>query len=328
MSIFKIFLSKFSSKINIFGKRIRNRIPEGLIEFSQKRVVPYISIVIVLIFTLIANVAQASEDTYTYQYSEDVMDLSPAEVAGVVSVVGPFTSQVEEDPLTVALAMNDTSFIDKPEITETKITEDPKAPVKRSNTITYTVEDNDTISKIAWKYSLKISTIKSANGLSSDNIRPGQKLKIPPQDVTQSQIAALGKKKVAGIAIPFSGTFRRPTSGWDMSQTFGRTNFENFHDGIDLTSRSGTTLFASASGRVIRATRGWGGGYGNHIVIDHGDGWQTLYGHMSTFSVGVGQWVNQGQVIGIMGNTGWSTGVHIHFKITKNGRILNPLDYL
>lgn len=126
----------------------------------------------------------------------------------------------------------------------------------------------------------------------------------------------------------FSGTFRSPTSGWHVSQVFGRTSYESWHTGIDLDSRSGTTLYAAASGKVIRTNRGWGGGYGNHIIIDHGDGFQTLYGHMASFSVSSGQWVNQGQVLGIMGSTGWSTGVHVHFEIRKNGSAVNPMNYL
>lgn len=315
-------------RLDILAKKIRNRIPEGLADFASRKLLPYLSIVLVALFTLVANYAKAAENTYSYEYSEEMMDLSPADVAQVVSVVGPEMPNINADPVNVALAMENTSYLDKPVLTETKITEEPKAAEKRTKTIVYTVDDGDTLSKIAWKYSLKISTIKTANNLTSDTIRPGQRLNIPPQDLSTSQLATLQTKKVAGAKTPFAGTFRRPTSGWNMSQGFGRTSFESWHDGIDLTSRSGTTLFASASGRVIRATRGWGSGYGNHIVIDHGDGFQTLYGHMASFSVGVGQWVNQGQVIGIMGNTGWSTGVHVHFKISRYGRVLNPLDYL
>ncbi|KKQ74063.1 MAG: Metalloendopeptidase-like protein membrane protein [Berkelbacteria bacterium GW2011_GWB1_38_5] len=330
MNIFKKILERIVLRKDILSKRIRNRIPEGLIDFNQKRILPYLSIMIIAFFTVVADVAKAQENSYYFQPSEEIMDLSPAEVADVVSQVGPFTTKIEEDPLSVALAMEDQDFLSKPELTTTQVTEESKKDEKRTKTIVYTVEGGDTIASIAWKYGLKVSTIKTANSLSSDMIKPGQQLKIPPQDLAPTQLQNLQKKKVAGAStkIPFSGTFRRPTSGWDMSQGFGRTSFEAFHDGVDLTSRSGTTLFASASGRVVRATRGWGGGYGNFIVIDHGDGWQTLYGHMSTFAVSAGQWVNQGQVIGVMGNTGWSTGVHVHFKITKNGRVLNPLDYL
>ncbi|MCL5407658.1 MAG: peptidoglycan DD-metalloendopeptidase family protein [Patescibacteria group bacterium] len=331
--IFVNIFANTSSRLVLLGKKIRNRVPEGLIDFSQRKLLPYLAIIIIAGFTVIADVAKAAENNNVYVPSEEVMDLSPAEVAQVVSVVGPYTTKIEEDPLTVALAMEDKDFLGKPVLASTEITAQPqvkKADEKRTKTITYTVEGNDTISSIAWKYGLKIATIKSVNNLSSDVIRPGQQLKISPQDVDPSTINNLQKKKVAGAStvVPFGGTFRRPTSGFSMSQPFGHTSYENFHDGIDLDSRSGSTIFAAASGRVVSVTRGWGGGFGNHIVIDHGGGFQTLYGHMSSFSVSSGQWVNQGQPIGIMGSTGWSTGTHLHFRITINGRAVNPLNYL
>lgn len=326
MEIFKRLREKIDSKIKLYFRRLFNRIPENLFEFFQKKIVPYLSIGLVAAFTLIADVAQAAQNQY-YAPQEEIAALSPAEVASVVSVVGTYTEEIDEDPLTVALAMENRDFLDKPQLSTTEITAEEAKPqeAKRTKTITYTVDGGDTLSKIAWAYGLKVATIQTANSLSSDTIKPGQQLKLPPQDIAPKALASLKQKPAL---VPFSGTFRRPTSGWAVSQVFGRTSFERFHDGIDLDWRSGTTLFASASGKVVRANRGWGGGFGNHIIIDHGGGWQTLYGHMSSFSVGAGQWVNQGQVIGIMGSTGWSTGVHIHFRITKNGAPLNPMNYL
>lgn len=264
------------------------------------------------------------------------MDLSPAEVAKVVSVVDPYTQKIEEDPVTVALAMEDKDFVGKPVLASTEITTQPqevaKAPDKRSKTITYTVEGNDTLSSIGWKYGLKIATIKAVNNLSSDTIKEGQQLKLPPQDIDTRTIANLSKKKtVAGASTTkqaFNGTFRRPTSGWRMTQGFGRTSFNPNHTGVDLDWGSGTNIMASAPGKVARVIRGWGGGYGNHVIIDHGNGFQTLYGHMASISVSPGQWVNQGQSLGVMGSSGRSTGVHVHFEIRINGRPVNPLNYL
>ena len=326
MLIFKQLANKFVGRFNIVGKRVRNRIPEGLIEFTQRRVIPYLGVILVFAFTLVANFAKAAENVYYYEPSEEMMNLSPAEVAGVVAVVGPVTTQIEEDPLTVAIAVDNQEFLGKPNITETKITEEPAA--KRSKTIVYTVEGGDTLAKIAWRYSLKIATIKTTNNLTSDIIRPGQQLKIPPQDISTAQIASLQTKRVAGARVAFNGTFRRPTSGWAVSQVFGRTSYERWHTGIDLDSHSGRTIFASASGKVVKVQRGWGGGYGNHIIIDHGQGFSTLYGHLASFSVGAGQYVNQGQVLGIMGSTGWSSGIHLHFEIRVRGAPQNPMNYL
>lgn len=317
------------NRLDIPLKKLQNRIPEGSITFFQRKVMPYLAIFLIALFTIIADIAKAAENSYVYIPDEEVMDLSPAEVAKTVSVIGPYTQKIEEDPLSVALAMEDKSYLGKPVLATTIITEEPKSDEKRTKTIVYTVEGGDTISSIAWKYNLKIASIKVTNSLSSDTIRPGQQLKLPPQDVDSATIANL-QKKVAGASArkDFSGTFRSPTNGWSLSQVFGHTSFESWHTGIDLDSRSGTTLYAAASGKVVRTNRGWGGGYGNHIIIDHGDGFQTLYGHMTSFSVSSGQWVNQGQVIGIMGSTGWSTGTHVHFEIRKNGSAVNPMNYL
>lgn len=288
------------------------------------------AIFIIACFTVVADIAKASEENVVYQPSLEVMDLSPMDVATVVSGVAPYTEKIDEDPVSIALALDSNDFLGKPVITETQITEVPKAaPEKRTKTVTYTVEGSDTLSSIGLKYSLKIATIKVTNNLTSDTIRPGQQLKLPTQDIDSSTIQNLSKKRVAGASQvkPFAGTFRRPTSGWSLSQGYGRTSFNPNHTGVDLDSRSGTTIFAAASGKV-RTTRGWGGGYGNHIVIDHGNGFQTLYGHMASFNVSSGQWVNQGQVIGIMGSTGWSTGTHVHFEVRVNGSPRNPINYL
>ena len=288
------------------------------------------AIFVVAFFTVVADVTKAAENEIQYEYIEEVMDLSPAEVAKTVSVVDPYTEKINEDPVSVALAMEDHDYLGKPVLAETEITEEEPKTEKRTRTITYTVEVGDTISKIGWRYGLKVASIKALNNLRSDTIKPGQQIKLPPQDLSPSRLAQLTKKKVAGASSrsAFKGTFRRPTSGWNLSQGYGRTKFSRFHNGIDLDRRSGRTLYAAGSGRVVKASRGWGGGYGNYIVIDHGSGFQTLYGHMASFSVSRGQWVNQGQVIGIMGSSGWSTGVHVHFTITKYGKSVNPINYL
>ncbi len=314
---------KIRFRLEIYFKRIRNRTPEKVFEFGNRHVLPYLSIVLITAFVFISNFVQAAESSAEFLPNEKVLDLSPGEVAQTVNALGPYTPNFEEDSVHVALAMKDTDYLGKPliaETTETKIDETRKA------TITYTVEGGDTISSIGWKYGLKISTIKGANGLTSDNIKPGQKLKLPPQDLSAS---ALAKISGSTAQTAFKGTFGRPTRGWGcMSQPFGHTSFEQWHTGIDLTSRCGLAVIASASGRVSKAAGGWGGGYGKHIIINHGDGFSTLYGHMSDLWVKPGQWVNQGQQIGVMGNTGWSTGTHVHFEIRKGGTAQNPLNYL
>ncbi|MDQ3866652.1 MAG: peptidoglycan DD-metalloendopeptidase family protein [Actinomycetota bacterium] len=118
-----------------------------------------------------------------------------------------------------------------------------------------------------------------------------------------------------GLIWPVSGTV---TSGFGMR--WGR-----MHEGIDIAAPAGTTVHAAASGRVIVA--GWTGGYGNLIVIDHGGGLATAYGHLSALWVGGGS-VSQGQGIGAVGCTGSCTGPHLHFEVRVNGTPVDPLAYL
>lgn len=103
-----------------------------------------------------------------------------------------------------------------------------------------------------------------------------------------------------------------------------------YHMALDIAAPYGTPIVAARSGRVIKELAGvWDGGYGNNLIIDSGDGYETLYSHLSTFNVGVGDDVVGGKsVIGAIGMTGRTTGPHVHFEIRKNGVLINPLPYL
>lgn len=99
-----------------------------------------------------------------------------------------------------------------------------------------------------------------------------------------------------------------------------------FHSGIDIGAAYGTAIVAAESGKVIKAA--WNGGYGKCVVIDHGGGIYTLYGHCSQLNVSVGQSVSRGQTIALVGSTGNSTGPHLHFEVLINGSTTNPLSYV
>jgi murein DD-endopeptidase MepM/ murein hydrolase activator NlpD len=121
-----------------------------------------------------------------------------------------------------------------------------------------------------------------------------------------------------------------PTTGW-LSRGFGLkydpfTGFKQMHNGIDIANRRGTPIVASATGRVVSV--GNNGGMGKTIVIDHGGGFQTKYAHLSEFKVTRGQFVKRGEVIGLMGSTGYSTGPHLHYEVVRNGQSLNPMNYI
>lgn len=104
------------------------------------------------------------------------------------------------------------------------------------------------------------------------------------------------------------------------------TGRRRFHDGLDIAANHGNGVYAYTDGRVVEA--GWNGGYGNCILVDHGNGLKTRYGHLFKISVRVGQRVKTGERIGAVGSTGNSTGPHLHFEVVKWGRTQNPLNYL
>ena len=125
-----------------------------------------------------------------------------------------------------------------------------------------------------------------------------------------------------------SGSFLWPVASYVyVSSRFGLrvhpiTGEKKSHTGIDIASNQGTAVYASDGGTVTLA--GWNGGYGNCIMIDHGNGYVTLYGHLSSISVSQGQTVSQGTTIGAVGSTGNSTGPHLHFEVLKNGTRIDP----
>lgn len=149
---------------------------------------------------------------------------------------------------------------------------------------------------------------------------------IQKEEVT---MAAVPKIVERGTKIP--PTYIKPISGGRLSSGFGRRKSptkgaSSNHKGIDWATPIGTAVMASCSGTVTKA--GWGSGYGYVVYIDHGDGRQTRYGHLSKVLVKAGQKVSQGQKIALSGNTGRSTGPHVHFEILIGGSQVNPFNYL
>ncbi len=194
--------------------------------------------------------------------------------------------------------------------------------------VAHTVEAGDTIYSIAKKYQANAQAILDFpfNDI-GDNfaLSTGQTLIIPdgtpPEKPKQAPTQYLAKEQTGPVANLGNGQFVWPASGL-MAQYFSW-----YHPGVDISNLAGGPIHAADSGTVVIA--GWDNtGYGNTIVVDHGNGFRTRYAHLSVLGVSTGQQVGKGQVIGQMGSTGRSTGTHLHFELRKDGAALNPLSYL
>lgn len=194
------------------------------------------------------------------------------------------------------------------------------------NGVYHQVGGGDTLESIAAAYQVELATIVASplNKLDEDNpeIKPGQWLVVPggvKPFVPRTVVAYTGP--VPEGAAAGSGAFGWPASGVIFQ------DFWSGHPGIDIADRLGTVVLAADAGYVISAT--WDDtGYGYTIVIDHGNGFQTLYAHLQTFYVGVGDNVTKGQPIGEMGSSGNSTGPHVHFEIRQGTVQRNPHGFL
>lgn len=149
--------------------------------------------------------------------------------------------------------------------------------------------------------------------------------KVVKKVTTSYAVAATGmntstKKVSLGISLI------RPVSG-TVTSRFG-SRWGSTHKGIDIGAPKGTPVKAAAGGTVTVSSYGYNGGYGNYVIISHGNGVQTVYGHCNTLNVTVGQTVSQGETIATVGNTGRSTGNHLHLEIRVNGVAQNPQNYL
>ncbi|PIQ77395.1 hypothetical protein COV82_04775 [Candidatus Peregrinibacteria bacterium CG11_big_fil_rev_8_21_14_0_20_46_8] len=217
--------------------------------------------------------------------------------------------------------------------------------------VSHVVEtEKETLGAIAKKYSVEEEIVAEHNKLDGDTIIKGQKLFIPggkkPKPViaartgtrTDARYDTYNQKVVtASNAAPTAGKrLIFPTKG-DLTQGFRRG-----HYALDIGNRSKPDVWASAEGTIIKSAggcaprevkwdRGCNGGYGNHVIIDHGDGLQTLYAHLETLYVSNGQTVTRGQALGKMGNTGrtyGATGIHVHMECVSKGAKVNCLNLM
>ena len=198
--------------------------------------------------------------------------------------------------------------------------------------VMHKVKSGETVYSVAKKYGISAQAIVDFpfNEFSNDEtfaLAIGQSLVIPdgvvPDVKPWSPTSSLARVMTPDAgSVSATGSWIWPTSG-SITQ-----RFYPWHKGLDIANKSGGVILAADSGVVVMA--GWPDnvGYGNRILIDHGNGYQTLYAHLSKVSVQPGQAVNRGNVIGTMGSTGRSTGVHLHFEIRSSSGNINPLSVL
>jgi murein DD-endopeptidase MepM/ murein hydrolase activator NlpD len=201
----------------------------------------------------------------------------------------------------------------------------------------YKVQANDTLGEIAKAHGVDINKIKAYNTIKNNVVKADQSLFIPgaqkvyveakPEVKTPTYTATTGRpgsNTTANIGS-IGMNLIRPTRGV-LTQ-----GYHNGHYAIDIANSRNTPIYASAGGVVkISRTEGWNYGYGNYIIIEHGNGVETLYAHNETVKVSVGDTVKAGQLIALMGNSGrvfGPTGIHLHYELRIRGRKVNPYNY-
>lgn len=197
--------------------------------------------------------------------------------------------------------------------------------------LVYDVQPNDTLELLVEKFqaSMEATLAYPANGIvSPDQIQAGQRLLLvhgSASVATPVASASSGSPATTTWAEPSFVLYLRYDK---ISDYFGtpRANSAGYHTGVDFTAPVGELVGAAAPGQVSVAT--WDPSYGNWVEIDHGGGYRSRYAHLDIINVREGQWVDAGNYIGTVGNTGNSSGAHLHFEIIVNGEAVNPLAWL
>lgn len=309
------------------------------------RILPILIVVVVNNLFAAASVQASSDNIITTDINK---------VSQLADAVSPYTPVVKVDGKQLASSLSagvDSVIIQKQSISQTV-----------NSPFSYTVAEGDTVSGIADHYGLNVSTILDANGIKgtdTSTIQPGVILTIPPyktsnslawlDEINQKKAAdeaaaatqaaqlkaqlALNSRSVAyrdastariqstssGYSGSYSGSTSVPINYIQVSR-----GISGYHTGIDYAADIGSPVSAGRTGTVVQITSGWSGGWGDSVVLDHGGGLTTRYAHLSSFNVGLGQTISQGQILGYSGNTGFSTGPHLHFEARINGRVVDP----
>jgi murein DD-endopeptidase MepM/ murein hydrolase activator NlpD len=181
--------------------------------------------------------------------------------------------------------------------------------------IMHTVKSGDSLEQLAETYELAQEQLLEVNNIEEFDYKPGEKIFIP-----EAKLPFIELRRIWGEL------FRYPVRGWITSAYGYRadpfTGLRRFHTGIDIAGNYGTPIGAAMEGRVIET--GYNNISGNYVVVAHSGGYVSSYAHMSLIRVKTGQWVREGQRLGDVGSTGYSTGNHLHFSISRWGKPVNP----
>lgn len=204
-----------------------------------------------------------------------------------------------------------------PKVSSGSLKEGQKLVILPVSGVLHAVVSGDTVERIASRYGAELKRIQEYNSdLTNDSLKAGTSIIVPGGKVLASVASAVSQSKTS-ISLASAGSsqsyFVQPAEGFNWGVKHG-------HNGVDIANKCGTSIIAAAEGLVIpdgscEADGGWNGGYGMCLTLKHPNGTVTRYAHLQKTVVSNGDYVSQGQLIGQMGNTGKSTGCHLHFEV-------------
>lgn len=312
------------------------------------------ALVVLTVFILVNNtlIVRAANDLP--EIPTDVIVSDPYVMADTAGLLADYTPGIDENPEEIALALESRitgdflstnaliatlpSESEAPETGPTPaLSQAPDSAEDRTRDIKYTVQIGDTMSGIGSKFGLKIATLKVKNNIGNvDTLKPGQELVIPTDDLSEKAIKAAEDRQKASKQLADAKKSTKKIlattgrGGYGLAvpirhNGISRGLISGVHTGIDYRANVGTPVVAAADGVVVVSDEsGWNGGFGKTVLLSHAGGKTTRYGHMNDVTVRGGQRVAQGEIIGTSGNTGRSTGPHLHFEVRIAGRAVNP----
>lgn len=289
------------------------------------------------------NILEADSARFAFAQSAQggYLNIDPSTANQILKSLNEFTPVINEENIDLELAFDPTlneGFASAYDV-EQKLT------TKESDLETeYVIKKGDTLSGIASRHNTTVATLIDRNKLSLNEIESlklGEKIIIPPQITSNStkwleqlQVKRSQERQRTIIASRTNSSTQRASSGYSSVSSrdlrvpiryrYISRGLLRYHFGIDYVANTGTSVYAAQTGKVIEITRGWAGGFGVSVLIDHGGGLTTRYAHLSSVAVSIGQNVGQGQLIAYSGNTGYSTGPHLHFETRLHGRAIYP----